>query len=525
MNNDLMEDALSGLDGKLVESALDTKDYKRKKKNVRRTIIVLLVLLAFTGGYIGNRILRTASEISQKERESADKTGFAHAALNSYALGLAAYPVLPEAPDSTKLTEALNSPGMQGLFGEQRREKLIREAEVQKEAYQKALQELRKDGVDPSYTEALEEYTKRTADRILKENGSGNTVYSPVNLYLALSMLAETAGNDSRKELTELLGVSDIEEVRTLSNALWRNLYREDADGKTLLANSVWLKEDLPVHQNTVDTLAQQYYADIFSVPMGTEPTDAALQSWINERTQNLLKESVRSIKTNPQTAAMLVSTLYFKDKWKWQFSHSDNKEDLFTDAQGVETRTEFMCQELGRGHDQTMKFYREEGAYTVAELPFLNGGAMVFLLPDENVPLQSLIDSNAVTEGLLRWKDKDSFKTAEIHWRVPKFDVDSQLPMIEMLKSLGVKAVFDAETADFSPLTENNVFVSEVKQGGRVVINEEGCEAASYSTVMFLESASNVDAVIDMNLNRPFAFMITGVDGLPLFIGVVNEV
>ena len=27
----------------------------------------------------------------------------------------------------------------------------------------------------------------------------------------------------------------------------------------------------------------------------------------------------------------------------------------------------------------------------------------------------------------------------------------------------------------------------------------------------------------IEMNLNRPFAFMITGVDGLPLFIGVVN--
>lgn len=29
----------------------------------------------------------------------------------------------------------------------------------------------------------------------------------------------------------------------------------------------------------------------------------------------------------------------------------------------------------------------------------------------------------------------------------------------------------------------------------------------------------------IEMNLNRPFAFMITGVDGLPLFIGTVNTV
>ena len=28
---------------------------------------------------------------------------------------------------------------------------------------------------------------------------------------------------------------------------------------------------------------------------------------------------------------------------------------------------------------------------------------------------------------------------------------------------------------------------------------------------------------VVEMNLNRPFAFVITGVDGLPLFAGAVN--
>ena len=28
---------------------------------------------------------------------------------------------------------------------------------------------------------------------------------------------------------------------------------------------------------------------------------------------------------------------------------------------------------------------------------------------------------------------------------------------------------------------------------------------------------------VVEMNLNRPFAFAITGADGLPLFVGAVN--
>ena len=28
---------------------------------------------------------------------------------------------------------------------------------------------------------------------------------------------------------------------------------------------------------------------------------------------------------------------------------------------------------------------------------------------------------------------------------------------------------------------------------------------------------------VIEMDMDRPFAFLITGVDGLPLFVGTVN--
>ena len=43
---------------------------------------------------------------------------------------------------------------------------------------------------------------------------------------------------------------------------------------------------------------------------------------------------------------------------------------------------------------------------------------------------------------------------SAEIHWSVPKFDVDSNLELTDALKALGVTDVFDFDKADFSPLS-----------------------------------------------------------------------
>ena len=64
------------------------------------------------------------------------------------------------------------------------------------------------------------------------------------------------------------------------------------------------------------------------------------------------------------------------------------------------------------------------------------------------------------------------------------------------------------------------------VQHAARVTTDEEGCEAAAF-TVIKTEAASDEPAplpIVEMNLNRPFLFAITGVDGLPLFLGLVEN-
>ena len=159
----------------------------------------------------------------------------------------------------------------------------------------------------------------------------------------------------------------------------------------------------------------------------------------------------------------------------------------------------------------------------------------MWFLLPDEGVSLESLwalvqdLPTLAVdtSEGCYELRDYASLARqgyGEIHWSVPKFDVDSDLDLIPALEALGVTDAF-TDAADFSPLTGLDALVSAVKHAARVKVDEEGCEAAAFTAVMAETTSALVEPlpVVEMDLDRPFGFLITGAEGLPLFVGVVN--
>ena len=112
------------------------------------------------------------------------------------------------------------------------------------------------------------------------------------------------------------------------------------------------------------------------------------------------------------------------------------------------------------------------------------------------------------------------SLPSGKLVWSVPKFDVNSDLELTDTLKMLGVTDAFDDTRADFSPLADFDepAAVTQVQHAARVKIDEEGCEAAAFTAIMGNATSAMPEdlPVVEMNLNRPFAFAITGADGLP---------
>ena len=166
----------------------------------------------------------------------------------------------------------------------------------------------------------------------------------------------------------------------------------------------------------------------------------------------------------------------------------------------------------------------------------------MWFILPDEGYSVDQLLESGEAMEFLLAdkygaWDEEakeyvgawPGQKRLIIHLSVPKFDVSSDLDLIEGLKELGVTDVFDWQVSNFDPLeagTDDPLYVGKAQHAARVTVDEEGCEAAAYTVIMVPAGAAPPpDEEVDFTLDRPFLFAVTGDwSGLPLFTGVVNQ-
>lgn len=489
----------------------------------RFSVFLLVLAMVLSLAACGEKGTTIRCPSKDDEEESVKKDPIAAQYLEELAVKTAEYPALPERPSHAQLEEAFNTIDYDKMGAEayeKAQEQIWEDWDARSSAYYDALRALRSEGT--AYPAAFLSFTQETADALL--SAQGNTVLSPANLYLALAMLSETVDGESRAQLLDLLGLNGTDESRSAANYIWRSLYGETDSGRTLLASSVWLNETLPYNEETPTALAQQYLASTYSAPMGTEKADRAIAEWVNENTGGLLEEAAGGIETRPETALVLLTALYFKDAWSNEFSKSETTQDIFTAADGTAQTVDFM-----HLTQDSAACCRGEN-YTVAELRFRSGQAMRFLLPDEGTTLESLLADGSAVGGLMSYDMGVMLSAAKLVWSVPKFDVNSDLELTKTLKALGVSDVFDFDKADFSPLIDTKrideeVAVTKVQHAARVKINEEGCEAAAFTAITADDTAALPEDLpeIEMNLNRPFTFMITGVDSLPLFIGTVN--
>lgn len=370
-------------------------------------------------------------------------------------------------------------------------------------------------------TSDLEAFFTQSAQTFLTGTGGENRVCSPLNVYLALSMLAQVTGGDSREQILTLLGSGSMEELRQRASDVWNSSYRDDGAVTSILANSLWLNEDVKFERDTMDTLAQNFYASSYRGKMGSAGFNRALQGWLNQQTGGLLKEQAGNIELDRDTILALASTVYFRAKWHEEFSKGKTEAQTFhTPARDVEA--DFMHQR----DDQD--YYWGDKFTAVSQVFKEGGGEMWFVLPDEGVtPEELLADSEAMEFLFSPQKDDwEQVKYLFVNKAIPKFDVSSQFDLGEGLKALGVTDVFNPMVSDFTPMTRDvdvPIILSGAKHAARVVIDEEGCTATAFTVLPGFGAGAPPDDEVDFVLDRPFLFCITGDNGLPLFVGVVN--
>lgn len=382
----------------------------------------------------------------------------------------------------------------------------------------------------PGYSQALLPFFESSTREILSAHNGGNQVYSPLNLYMALSMAAEITGGSTRGQILDLLGAPDIEALREQSGDIWLSSSFSMYGSQTDLNNSFWLNNSIDYKQETLNILADSHFAESFSGQPGTEEYNGLLRDWTNEKTHDLLADSVEGLSMEPDMLMVLMSTVYFKGTWADAFDEGLTAEDTFHAPDG-DIRCGFM-------HSSRQGVYYRGEHFGAAKLHTTGGERMTFILPDEDSGIDQLLGEGSGLWDFFGWlirrgsdinvPDWESSSGALINLSLPRFDVSSDNELTELLKVLGLTEMFDPEAGDFGPLTQEDIpaYISEVNHAARVMVDEEGCTAASY-VEMYAEAMGAVappEEEIDFTLDRPFILLIETRDGMPLFAGVVNR-
>ena len=360
-----------------------------------------------------------------------------------------------------------------------------------------------------------------TSTPLFMDGATENAVCSPLNIYMAMAMLAEITGGDSQEKLLEVLDADSLEALRTQAGQLWNAHYRADGSMAVLLANSLWLDRGYTFNRNTAETVADRYYASVFQGDLGGASMNNALKAWLDVQTQGLLQEYSQAEGFTADTALALASTVYFSAKWNDEFLAAENKEGVFhtpagdVDATYMTRTTQYQYYYYGEDYGAiNLRLGRSSYDYT-----------MWLILPDEGYDPQEVLESGHAL-GMILGAEEQQYKELKVHLSLPKFDISAETDLREGLTALGLGDLFDPDTADFSSILPDATgdYLSQANHAARVTVDEEGVTAAAYTLMTYYGAPAPKEEEIWFTLDRPFIFVITSHDNLPLFVGVVNE-
>lgn len=345
-----------------------------------------------------------------------------------------------------------------------------------------------------------------------------NIFISPISVSYAFSMLNNGAAGTTQKEIQQVLGLGSFspEEINAYNQKML--VASRDLDPQVTLetANSIWVRQGLPVSPAFAEVNKSYYQAEVSTVDFSNPQTLGQINSWASKHTNGRIP--VVLDRMDPNAVIYLLNALCFRGEWTDPFEKGATKEDIFTNADGSTSTVPMMNRSF-----TTLCFVSD--TYKMITLPYGNGAFfMSVLLPDKGETTASIIaDLSEAAQADLS-KERTGYR---VHLKLPRFSASYDIKLNDRLEALGMPSVFDPATADFSRLSSQPLFISEAFQKARIEVDEEGTKAEAVTVIEgTLTSPGPVQVPkLDFFVDRPFVYMIQEVSsGAVFFIGETNK-
>ncbi|MCR5325724.1 MAG: serpin family protein [Bacteroidales bacterium] len=351
-------------------------------------------------------------------------------------------------------------------------------------------------------------------------------VYSPVSISYALGLLANGAAGKTKDEITAVLGFGNdgLQDLNEFNRDLMVISGRSISEKEILeVANAVLVRKDVNIYEKYKESIKNYYNADLF-VKDFAEGKEVAefVNKWADQNTHGRIKHVLNDNDVRPSMVALLMNALYFKAAWYKPFDKIATAVEPFT-AQDGSKRTEKMMKKT-----EALSYYKND-KFAMVSLPYgyekdyrhyVGNYSMSLILPAEGIGVDNIIGS---MDGK-GWADAQaSLASNLVEVWLPRFDIDFNMKLNDCFRNLGMNEPFSA-AADFSAMSDTQMFVSFITQVANISVDEEGTEAAAVTVIGMDNSAGpgyEPPKPIPFHCDRPFIFAITEkTTGAILFMG-----
>ena len=343
-------------------------------------------------------------------------------------------------------------------------------------------------------------------------------IYSPLSITYVLGMVNDAATGQTEQELEQTLGFHEggIQAVNDYCKKLIDGLPKVDSKVTLNIANAIFVNKNNAKLKPQFEQDMQTYYnAKAEALDFTASSTLDHINGWCDEKTKGMIPKILDAVEPNMVT--YLLNAIYFKGNWAQKFDANETQMEVFEHA-----GPEKYLFEAPMMHQKEHFPYTENDLCQAVSLPYGNGAfAMTLLLPREGKQVSDVL--NTLTAET--WRSNYQYMgIANVDLKLPRFESNTNLNLVEIMKSLGMPYAFDPYKAEFPNFCDADTYIGLMKQVARIKLNETGTEAAAVTVIGVDKSASAEVPVIKdvvLHANRPFLYVISEQStGTIFFIG-----
>uniref|UniRef100_A0A1Q3FM86 Putative serine proteinase inhibitor n=1 Tax=Culex tarsalis TaxID=7177 RepID=A0A1Q3FM86_CULTA len=358
------------------------------------------------------------------------------------------------------------------------------------------------------------------------KNLEKNYVISPLSPQILLAQLIEGCSEDARQEMINGIKLNS-KEVSSLMQSLQETANKDNAMNKLDIASIVYKSKNMNLTDEFNHSRKQN---KIMLQNIDFSDTVNAVQeinNWVSQKTRGNIQEIVSEQNLSPDMSMMLLNAIYFKGTWRYKFNQTDKRASFHT-AENNKMSVQMMKQinRLRFGEINFGEYWEPDTGLRWVELPYEGDQlSMILLLPKTRFELDKNLEqvTGAHLQEIFKVIRRD-FNPNKIHLQVPKFTIKDSISLVEPLKKLGVKQIFESDSA-LNKLSKTPVKVGDVKQDSFLSVDETGTTATAVSKITIIPLSLNAYEDVHFECNEPFMVMIVDkTSEIPLFMGKIRQ-